>query len=201
MHTRKHRHTAARRGAGSPSYSHICGQQVPLRDRWKRAFPQGRAGSNLLSLWPVFSSQWKFLGRVQSWSWLGLPPGSVQHGLQSPGPRPGEGPQPLSGKRGNGASGPHSRPGLRSSWLITESAFLLNDAFLSTLSCSQTGPPLPGSSALLLSLSPYPLLGPPFPSAIRATQFFGSCVLSFILHLTQSPFSHWISNYNSNLFS
>lgn len=114
--THKHRHTAAQRAVGSSSYSRIRGQQVPLTDRRKGVFPQGQIRSNLLELWPVFSFQCKFLGRVQSLSRLGLSPGSVQHPLQSPGPRLGQGPQPLSGERGPTLLQWGSIPGLAGAW-------------------------------------------------------------------------------------
>ena len=42
---------------------------------------------------------------------------------------------------------------------MTKSAFLIYDSLLSTLYFSQTGPPLPGSPPLLLSLSHVPSWG------------------------------------------
>lgn len=95
-------HTAAQREAGCDSHSRICGEEATLRDGRKTVFLWRWAGSNLLALCPVFSFQWKFLGRVQNWSRLGLPPSSVQ----SPGPWPRWDPNLSQGKGETGQVGP-----------------------------------------------------------------------------------------------
>lgn len=95
--THTHRHAAARIEAGPPSYSHICGRQVALEGGQKHGFPQGQNEFDPLALWPVFSFQCKFLGRVQvGIGWASHPAVS---GTLARGPRPGQGPQPLSGKK------------------------------------------------------------------------------------------------------
>lgn len=120
-----HEHTAAE----GQLPTHIFLVNRWLSERRKCRFLWGHSGSSRLALWPVLSFQQKFLGRVQSWSRLGLP--------RAQGHSWGQGPPTLSHGQRNGGSRTTAAPALH--LLPSRGAFLpppcsQADLFLATFS-------------------------------------------------------------------